>query len=107
MHYTEYSVNGSDRTLKFDISVMKKFILSVAALMCSVTLFAQSEIVSTFNEAVTAAKGKNYSEALDLFNKVIDEGIDSEDATVQGLVTKSKSLVSTCYQSMGRRCRQL
>ncbi len=69
--------------------------------MCSVTLFAQSEIVSTFNEAVTAAKGKNYSEALDLFNKVIDEGIDSEDATVQGLVTKSKSLVSTCYQSMG------
>ncbi|MCX4262583.1 MAG: tetratricopeptide repeat protein [Alistipes sp.] len=80
---------------------MKKFILSVAALMCSVTLFAQSEIVTTFNEAVTAAKGKNYSEALDLFNKVIDEGIDSEDATVQGLVTKSKSLVSTCYQSMG------
>lgn len=80
---------------------MKKLFLSAAALMFSATLFAQSEIVTTFNDAVTAAKSKNFTEALNLFNKVIDEGIDSEDATVQGLVTKAKSLVPTCYQSLG------
>lgn len=80
---------------------MKKLFLSAAALLFSVSLFAQSEIVTTFNEAVTAAKAKNYTEALNLFNKVIDEGIDSEDATVQGIVSKSKSFIPVCYQSMG------
>lgn len=80
---------------------MKRLFLSAAALLFSVSLFAQSEIVTTFNEAVTAAKAKNFTEAVDLFNKVIDEGIDSEDATVQGIVAKSKSLIPTCYQSMG------
>lgn len=80
---------------------MKRLFLSVAALLFSVSLFAQSEIVNTFNEAVTAAKAKNYTEALNLFNKVVDEGIDSEDATVQGIVAKSKGLIPVCYQSMG------
>lgn len=80
---------------------MKRLFLSAAAFLFSVSLFAQSEIVNTFNEAVTAAKAKNYTEAVELFNKVIDEGIDSEDATVQGLVAKSKNFVPVCYQSMG------
>ncbi|MDE6139673.1 MAG: tetratricopeptide repeat protein [Alistipes sp.] len=80
---------------------MKRLFLSAAALLFSVSLFAQSEIVTTFNEAVTAAKAKNYTEALDLFNKVVDEGIDSEDATVQGIVAKSKTFIPVCYQNMG------
>lgn len=80
---------------------MKRLFLSAAAFLFSVSLFAQSEIVNTFNEAVTAAKAKNYTEAVELFTKVIDEGIDSEDATVQGIVTKAKNFVPVCYQNMG------
>ena len=46
---------------------MKKLFMTVVALMGATTLFAQSDIVATFQQAVANAKAKNYTEAIDQF----------------------------------------
>ena len=48
-------------------------------------------------------QSKNYPEAAKLFQKVIDEGMASEDATELNCVETAKKYLPTCYQGMGTR----
>ena len=82
---------------------MKKLFMTVVALMGATTLFAQSDIVATFQQAVANAKAKNYTEAIDQFQSIIDESWDIEDpdANQQKAIMGAKKFIVTCYSNMG------
>ena len=52
---------------------MKKLIMTVVALMGATTLFAQTDVVATFQQGLANAKAANYTEAIAQFqdSKVI------------------------------------
>ena len=77
--------------------------MTVVALMGATTLFAQSDIVATFQQAVANAKAKNYTEAIDQFQSIIDESWDIEepDANQQKAIMGAKKFIVTCYSNMG------
>lgn len=82
---------------------MRKLFMTVVALMGATTLFAQSDIVATFQQAVANAKAKNYTEAIDQFQSIIDESWDIEepDANQQKAIMGAKKFIVTCYSNMG------
>ncbi len=82
---------------------MKKLFLSIAALFAVCALWAQDGVVANFNKGAEMLQAKNYAEAAKLFQSVIDEGQNSEDATVQNCVETAKKYLPTSYQGAGTR----
>ena len=82
---------------------MKKLIMTVVALMGATTLFAQTDVVATFQQGLGNAKSGNYTEAIQQFQSVIDAGwdIDEPDANQQKAIAGSKKFIVTCYNKMG------
>lgn len=83
---------------------MKKYVLIVAALLAYAVSQAQvnsGEIVTKFNEGVAALQAKDWTSALASLEKVVNDGIDSEDNQVLSCVTTAKKYIPTCYQGIG------
>ena len=82
---------------------MKKLIMTVVALLGATTLFAQTDVVATFQQGLGNAKSGNYTEAIQQFQSVIDAGwdIDEPDANQQKAIAGSKKFIVTCYNKMG------
>ena len=82
---------------------MKKFFLTVVALMGATTLFAQIDVVATFQQATANAKAAKYTEAIEQFQGIIDASWDIEepDANQQKAFAGSKKFIVTCYNKMG------
>lgn len=77
---------------------MKKVLLSVAALFAAMSLSAQ-DLTAVYNEAAAAFSAKNFAAAAQGFEKVIDEGIDNEEAA--NIVATAKSTLPKCYFMLG------
>ncbi|MEG1701085.1 MAG: tetratricopeptide repeat protein [Alistipes sp.] len=77
---------------------MKKLIVSVIALLASVSLSAQ-DVTALYNEAAAAYGARDFAGAAAIFQKVIDQGMDSEGAA--SLVATAKSSLPTCYFMLG------
>nr|MBR2110761.1 hypothetical protein [Alistipes sp.] len=58
---------------------MKKLIMTVVALMGVTTLFAQTDVVATFQQGLANAKAANYTEAIAQFQEVVDASWDIEE----------------------------
>ena len=82
---------------------MKRLIMTVVALMGATTLFAQTDVVATFQQGVANAKAQNYTEAIAQFQEIIDASWDIEepDANQQKAIVGSKKFIVTCYNKMG------
>ena len=82
---------------------MKKFFLTVVALMGATTLFAQIDVVATFQQATANAKAAKYTEAIEQFQGIIDASWDIEepDANQQKAIQGSKKFIVTCYNKLG------
>ena len=75
---------------------MKKFFLTVVAMMGATTLFAQIDVVATFQQATANAKAANYTEAIAQFQSIIDASWDIEepDANQQKAFAGSKKILA-------------
>ena len=82
---------------------MKKFFLTLVAMMGATSLFAQMDVVATFQQATANAKAANYTEAIAQFQSIIDASWDIEepDANQQKAFAGSKKFIVTCYNKMG------
>ena len=82
---------------------MKRLIMTVVALMGATTLFAQTDVVATFQQGVANAKAQNYNEAIAQFQEIIDASWDIEepDANQQKAIVGSKKFIVSCYNKMG------
>lgn len=82
---------------------MKKLIMTVVALMGATALFAQTDVVATFQQGLANAKAANYTEAIEQFQSVIDASWDIEDPDENQLkaIQGSKKFIVTCYNKMG------
>ncbi len=82
---------------------MKKLIMTVVALMGATALFAQTDVVATFQQATANAKASNYTEAIAQFEAVIEAGWDIMDPDANQLkaIQGSKKFIVTCYNKMG------
>ena len=77
---------------------MKKLFVSAIALLAAVSLSAQ-DLTALFNEAVSSYQNKDFAGAAAKFEKVIDDGMDSEEAA--SLVATAKKTLPTCYFMLG------
>ena len=82
---------------------MKKLILSLVAMMTVCAVSAQNELIAKFNEGIGALQKKDYATALTAFENFIENGADSEDATVLASVAQAKKYVPSCYMNLGMR----
>lgn len=73
------------------------------ALLGAVSLSAQ-DVTATYNDAAAAYGAKNFAVAAAGFEKVIDEGMDVEEAA--GLVATAKSTLPKCYFQLGGMAAQ-
>lgn len=82
---------------------MKKIFLMAAAVLAFGLVSAQSsgEIVTKYNEGVAALQAKDWNKALASLEKVVADGMDSEDNQVLNCVTTAKKYIPTCYQGIG------
>ena len=82
---------------------MKKLILTVVALMGATALFAQTDVVATFQQGLANAKSGDYTTAINNFQEVIDASWDIEepDANQTKAIAGSKKFIVTCYNKMG------
>ena len=82
---------------------MKKLIMTVVALMGATALFAQTDVVATFQQATANAKASNYTEAIAQFEAVIEAVWDimEPDANQLKAIQGSKKFIVTCYNKMG------
>ena len=82
---------------------MKRLIMTVVAFMGATTLFAQTDVVATFQQGVANAKAQNYNEAIAQFQEIIDASWDIEEPDVnqQKAIQGSKKFIVTCYNKMG------
>jgi tetratricopeptide (TPR) repeat protein len=79
---------------------MKKFVLMVVALMA--VSFAQAQsVVENYNAATKAVEAKDYAKAAQLFESVINDGSEEEDATIAGCVKNAQSNLPVVYTRMG------
>lgn len=86
--------------LKKDNKTMKKLLVSVVALMGALSLSAQ-DLTAIYNEGAAAYGQKDFAAAAAAFEKVIDEGVDSEETSVAGLVATAKTTLPKCYFMLG------
>ncbi|MBQ5709938.1 MAG: tetratricopeptide repeat protein [Alistipes sp.] len=84
---------------------MKKLFLTVVALLGATTLFAQTDIVATFQQGAANAKSGNLEEAIEQLNTVIDEyyNLDEPDANQEKAFAMAKSYIVKCYNMLGGR----
>ena len=84
---------------------MKKLFLTVVALLGATTLFAQTDIVATFQQGAANAKSGNLEEAIEQLNTVIDEyyNFDEPDANQEKAFAMAKSYIVKCYNMLGGR----
>ena len=77
--------------------------MTVVALMCATSLFAQTDVVATFQQATANAKAGNYKEAIAQFESIIEAGWDIEDPDANQLkaIQGSKKFIVTCHNKMG------
>ena len=77
--------------------------MTVVALMGATVLFAQEDIVATFQQGLANAKAGNYTEAIAQFQAVIDASFDveTEDPNDLKAIAGSKKFIVTCYNKMG------
>lgn len=82
---------------------MKRFFMTVVALLGATSLFAQTDIVAVFQQGLGNAKAGNYTEAIEQFQSVIDASWDVEepDANQLKAIAGSKKFIVTCYNKMG------
>ena len=82
---------------------MKKLIMTVVALMGATALFAQTDVVATFQQATANAKAGNFTEAIAQFESVIEAGwdIDDPDANQLKAIAGAKKFIVTCHNKMG------
>ncbi len=80
---------------------MKKFVLMVVALMGLSFAQAQS-IVENFNEASKAIAAKNFAKAAELYETIIADGSEEEDATIAGCVENAKKNLPVMYVYVGK-----
>ena len=82
---------------------MKKIILTLVALFGATSVFAQNDVVATFQQGLANAKAGNYTEAIAQFEEVIEASydIDEPDANQQKAIVGSKKFMVTCYNKMG------
>ena len=82
---------------------MKKIIMTVVALLGATSLYAQTDVVATFQQGLSNAKSGNFTEAISQFEAVIDASydIDEPDANQQKAIAGSKKFMITCYNKMG------
>lgn len=82
---------------------MKKLFLMVVALMSASTLFAQTDIVATFQQAVGNAKVANYDEAINQFMSIIDASYDIDEPSENEakVIMGAKKFLVTCYNKKG------
>ena len=84
---------------------MKKLFLTVVALVGATTLFAQTDIVATFQQGAANAKAGNLVEAIEQLNSVIDNYYDIEepDANQEKAFAGAKKYIVVCYNMLGGR----
>ena len=77
--------------------------MTVVALMGATTLFAQTDVVATFQQGLANAKAANYTEAIAQFQEVVDASWDIEepDANQLKAIAGSKKFIVTCYNKLG------
>ena len=77
--------------------------MTVVALMGATALFAQTDVVATFQQATANAKAGNYAEAIAQFESVVEAGWDIDDPDTNQLkaIQGSKKFIVTCYNKMG------
>lgn len=82
---------------------MKKLMMTVVALMGATTLFAQTDVVATFQQGLTNARAANYTEAIAQFNAVIEASWDIEDPdeNQQRALAGAQRYIVTCYNKLG------
>jgi tetratricopeptide (TPR) repeat protein len=82
---------------------MKKIIMTVVALLGATSLYAQTDVVATFQQGLANAKASKFTEAIAQFEEVIEAGydIDEPDANQQKAIAGSKKFMVTCYNKMG------
>jgi tetratricopeptide (TPR) repeat protein len=82
---------------------MKKLIMTVVALMGATSLFAQTDMLATFQQGTANAKAGNYDEAIAQFQSVVEASFDLDelDANQQKALAGSKKFIVTCYNRMG------
>ena len=77
---------------------MKKLLVSVIALLATVSLSAQ-DLTAVYNEAAAAFGNKDFAGAAAKFEEVIDKGMDDE--TAASLVATAKTTLPKCYFMLG------
>lgn len=84
---------------------MKKLFLTIVALVGATSLFAQTDIVATFQQGASNAKAGNLTEAIEQLNAVIDGYYDIEepDANQEKAFAGAKKYIVTCYNLLGGR----
>ena len=80
---------------------MKKFVLMVVAVLGFSFAQAQS-VVETYNEASKAVQAKDFAKAAKLYETVIADGSEEEDATIVGCVKNAKNNLPVMYVYMGK-----
>ena len=77
--------------------------MTVVALLGATSLYAQTDVVATFQQGLGNAKSGNFTEAISQFEAVIDASydIDEPDANQQKAIAGSKKFMVTCYNKMG------
>ena len=82
---------------------MKKLIMTVVALMGATSLFAQTDMLATFQQGTANAKAGNYDEAIAQFQSVVEASFDLDelDANQQKALAGAKKFIVTCYSRMG------
>ncbi|MCH5329546.1 MAG: tetratricopeptide repeat protein [Alistipes sp.] len=80
---------------------MKKLFLAAVALMTVCAVNAQNDLIQQFNDGVAAMQGKDFSTAVDLFDKFVDDAMDSEDPTVLNCVATAKKYIPVGYLNLG------
>ncbi len=77
--------------------------MTVVALLGATSLYAQTDVVATFQQGLANAKASKFTEAIAQFEEVIEAGydIDEPDANQQKAIAGSKKFMVTCYNKMG------
>ena len=80
---------------------MKKFVLMVVALL-SISFAQAQSVVENYNEASKAVQAKDFAKAAKLYEAVIAEGSEEEDATIAGCVKNAQNNLPVMYVYMGK-----
>ncbi len=84
---------------------MKKLLLTFVALLGATSLFAQTDILATCQQAAANAKAGKLTEAIAQFDEVINGYYDLEepDANQEKAFAMAKKYIVTCYNMLGGR----